>query len=165
MYADWTLQPKDGVVETSMHQQASKVTCPGCAYSDHKRLGKRVQCGYTNLRCTKCGDTYSAKFWNCTCGVRWYKCLRHDFRGNIKQAAKAHGNGHARGVKRKHAIHGVDKPLPKVGCEFTLCRTRPIVEPSQPTIRLRPGTKLAARFPHLVVQASVPVGTQSKGVI
>ena len=89
-------------------------------------------------------EVSSAKKWSCECGLLWFKCEKH------VHAQRETVHRHA---KRKPApgIYGVDKPLPKLRRIETVVEL--VCEPGR-RLLLKPGSKLAARFPHLVQAAS-----------
>ena len=88
--------------------------------------------------------------WHCTCGVPWHKCMMHVHEGSdIGLSGKRTTRG-KRSLREVVDLRGVDRPLPKVR------RTKSVHEAFAGAalafrpIGLRPGSKLAARFPHLV---------------
>ena len=71
---------------------------------------------------------------------------------NVKLSARDASESSVRGVRRMIQKHGTDKPMPSkrgtVGKESEVAKLLSIGS----RVWLKPGTKLAAKFPHLVRQ-------------
>ena len=115
---------------------------------------------FSNVSCSECGKTTSARYWRCSCFKLWYKCSLHMHQYQAKPRPKAK----ARLVKDKSKIHFTSKPVPKRKQEHCtdLCRTR-VVDDSIRQFKLNPNIcpKLAAKFPHLSFTGQV--GDQASG--
>ena len=138
--------------------------CPTCSF-------QRKACGFSlyrnacfsNVICNRCKVVHSSRKWLCECGVAWTKCDKHI---PITRKRKAQFTDRRVALRRKF---GTDKPFP-------VSRKRDVISVSQRTASneavssnahaepckrmcLRPGTKLAQRFPHLVKRAGPIKGT------
>ena len=130
----------------------SSIGCPACGHQQgtvqHELRGKL---GFHQLTCQRCRQVTSTRMWRCACRILWFKCERQVPRRLIMKGTDEVASS-STGLKRKATnIYGMDKPMPKrralnTGtCEFS--------SSNAPTrISLRPGSKLALKFPHLVQQ-------------
>ena len=108
------------------------------------------------LRCEECEEKTAITKWGCCCGRPLLKCGLHCHKDekplHVFELKEKKGKPKAK-LKRKQLVnmHGEDKPLPKKRKlkhedeEERFCATT-----GTGIIRLRPGTKLAAKFPWLV---------------
>ena len=130
--------------------QLSAISCPKCHHlqgtEQHELRGKL---GFHQLTCQRCRQVSSTRQWRCACRILWCKCERHVPRRLIKLGTDEVASS-STGLKRTAAtIYGMDKPMPKRrllntgACEFSSSDV-----PNR--ISLRPGYKLALKFPHLV---------------
>ena len=142
----WTSTPKvrDNKLEAKWIK-LEDVYCPACTkgfavktFKMRNRLGH-----FSKLHCKSCQQKTSSSLWCCDCGERWTKCRVHQH-FPTKYAPRP---------IRKRTIRddiGIDVPQPKVR---KICTDRFAVEDNGPAakrIRLNAGSKLAAKFPHLV---------------
>ena len=139
---DWVAKPKSEWGGDGQTWPLRTIICPECTYEHNvDSLDLKVKVALCNLTCKQCREVTSTRRWACACGALWYKCGIHRHRGAQPKT---------QGVKRKGCCNeGVTKPMPKGRrCESNV----PCASSSTPanTVRLPAGSKLAARFPHLV---------------
>ena len=98
---------------------------------------------FSKLRCKRCDETTSSHLWDCECGERWTKCLMHQHfprkyvaRKPRKRTWQDEFGGDAPITKRRNMNLGYS------AIESTTSAAK--------RIRLTPGSKLAAKFPHLM---------------
>ena len=146
-HANWTAQPATPIEEVE-EQIIWRVLCPVCS-APHVTAGRQAQqrSRFSNFKCAKCGCTKSAKLWSCPCGRFWQKCQLH-----VMAPTERRPKGRLSTRRGRLACdeRGVDLPLPKRrkfrDADGDFFATRP---PGR-CIALVPGSKLAAKFPHLV---------------
>ena len=116
----------------------------------------KVKTGYSNLTCKNkdCRKVTSSATWRCRCRRLWMKCpLR--VHANLRERGGVQKKKKQQSVRaRPRATRGVDAPMPKIrrtstayGCNPTDQMQPPVI---QSAIRLRPGARLAEKFPHHV---------------
>ena len=129
------------------------VQCPECQEEQSaKDLKLKAKFGFSNLRCQACQVVTTAACWRCQCGAKWIKCgiHRHGIEEKKVRRSKANNSSHEqanpeRGVDRKMPVSRKKESVHEVAREG--------MQPSmhcERRIRLKPGSVLAARFPHLV---------------
>ena len=153
------------IVEVSLKRELplKSIACPRCnVQQDPARMKLITQAGFSNIQCRACGDVTSSSQWRCRCRCLWMKCHIHIHRQQkpIKQDGmkKSH-------MKRKSKFdqRGVDEPIPiRRDLKVKATHSNPIyvnlnshsIQSAMSRPRLKPGSRLAARFPHLVQAAS-----------
>ena len=142
---DWTCEPTHPISKT-LEIPMQTLCCPMC-HADFPIKTLKIKQGthFSNLRCKVCAEMHASKMWKCECEVPWIKCRTHILERKELKRPMVHKS-------RRHSSHefGHDQPSPKrtaidIG-------NRPMHLPCEPgrPIRLEPGSKLAAKFPHLV---------------
>ena len=121
-----------------------EISCPKCSvFFEVKNFKLRNRLGhFSNIMCKRCGERTASNLWECTCGERWTKCMVHQpFPRSFTPRA----------VKRKNwrDQYGVDAPLPKHRRIDVNRVAIDVITPPAKRIRLKPGSILAQRFPHL----------------
>ena len=144
MLDSWThedLLPDDRIIE---QEPLKVIACPGCkAELKTKTMELKVKVGFSQLTYHKCRDVESAANWRCPCGIKWRKCDRHVHPNLYYVAREVHVNR----IKRVRTTNGGETPMPKKRCYES------VAVDAHHELRhhfLRPGTVLAARFPHRV---------------
>ena len=146
---DWVSNPVEpmGKAATQKSTSLEIVKCPSCSRGQDVRNSKLfVNSAISNIKRKHCGDTSSARKWACTCGTLWFKRGTH-----VHRRGEASGPlvCQTRKVKR-HNVSGTDKPPPKCRKTEQVCSVFELGSDTQPRVRLRQGSKLAAKFPYLV---------------
>ena len=144
---DWTKGPRQ--VDDRMTdrcERLNRIHCPDCQHEHQvKELKLRNKQGYfSKLKCKDCKEINSTRLWLCDCRQIWPKCLVHQHFVEKKAAC-------SKAARKGVDNHGVDAPLPKrrkINPEVYAVEQNLLMHPAK-RIRLNPGSKLAARFPHL----------------
>ena len=143
--AIWTSEPTHPISKAN-EEPLQKLCCPACnAEFPIRTLRIKQGSHYSNLKCKICDDIRSSKLWRCECEMPWIKCRTHVLPHRPAKRALER-----RCRKLPTSEFGHVQPLPKrVVLDIG---NVPIAMPSDPgrPIRLKPGSKLAMRFPHFV---------------
>ena len=150
----------------------TEIACPRCeAKQSTERLKLQTKAGFSNLMCKRCEEATSSSRWKCRCRIPWIKCpihvhVRKKLARGIKEPATRRSKGAtpSRGVDVQMPTQRVIKA--KVDIKNLRLHGKPAIKFHTPyfkeneirravnRIRLEPGSKLAARFPHLVQMAA-----------
>ena len=161
----------EGLAETRRSIQRSmpltEIACPKCeAKQSTDKLRLVTKAGFSNVGCRMCHEVTSSSIWRCRCRTPWIKCPRHVL---VKKGQAKGTNGSASGRNKCRAIdRGGDVPMPlqrirKVKSDIKNSMSQHFMvtrcmynerRTAVNRIRLEPGSKLAARFPHLVQMAA-----------
>ena len=144
------------------------IFCPECqTHHRTEEMGLKAKTSFSNLTCKKkeCRKVTSSATWRCRCRRLWIKYSLH-VHSNLRKVAKTQkGKKQQSRRARLRATMGVDAPMPKKRRSSTVfeCNSTNGADRMggkhnslmQPTgtlsgIRLRPDTRLAEKFPHLV---------------
>ena len=149
----------------------ASITGPKCGDGqDPKGMRLITSAGFSNVRCSHCEEVSSSSIWKCRCRIPWIKCPRHEHVPN-QSAAKPNGRIHRSRTGKCFDKRGRDVPVPikriskskfehpalhvqhnrmSSQCYFNDVEIKSAVS----KIRLEPGSRLAAKFPHLVKAAA-----------
>ena len=125
-----------------------------------------TKAGFSNLQCKACGQKTISSLWRCRCQKLWMKCDIHVHdKGCTSMNSKYASPKIRKGSKEDY--RGKDAPLPvrrvrkaRVSIAETSSRVSPTfftqteIDTAVRGIRLERGSKLAAKFPHLVKAAA-----------
>ena len=153
------------VVEESLKRELSlkNKACPRCEVQQNPDGMRRItQAGFSNIQCRACGEVTSSSQWRCRCRCLWMKCHIHINR--LKKQTKQDDMSKLQMRKKaKCDQRGVDEPLPirrnlKVKTKSSntgyVNLNSHLIQSAMSRHRLKSGSILAARFPHLVQAAS-----------
>ena len=152
--------------------QLKSIACPKCGkQQDPMGLKLVTKAGFSNLQCKACGQKTLSSLWRCRCQKLWTKCDIHVHgQGCTNMNSKNASPKIRKGSKVDY--RGGDAPIPirrvlrarmstaKSHDEHRNIVSQPFFTPTEidtavRKIRLVRGSKLAAKFPHLV-QAAAP---------
>jgi hypothetical protein len=151
----WTARPRRPDPPDVQQKELKEVKCPSCneeqSTKNHKLKG---HAGHSQLKYQECNEVASTYEWLCACGIQWHKCgehvheYKHDEFQTQQFDARMFSKFSARGRKRKLPEHGIDQPMPRrKGNEAMHFEG---IEHVQNRPFLKPGSKLASRFPRHV---------------
>ena len=149
----------------------TSILCPKCgAGQDPKGMRLITPAGFSNVKCSLCKGISPSSIWKCRCRIPWIKCPRHE---HVPSQSAAKPNGRIRRSRTGKSFdkRGRDVPLPikrisKSKCEhpalhvqhnrtYSQCYLNDAeIKAAVSKIRLEPGSRLAAKFPHLVKAAA-----------
>ena len=141
-HANWTIDDINLIKHEVEQKPLKSITCPKCLETtSSKNMKLKVNLNFSNLKCPRCKATNSSRKWLCGCGILWYKCDVHHRITNSHECKSKPSR------KRKCTERGLDIPLPKFRkhSQQAFSETYERREWGPP-----PGSKLAAKFPHLV---------------
>ena len=149
------------------------IACPRCGHQQDPRGLKLItKAGFSNLQCQKCDQKTSSSLWRCRCMKQWPKCGIHVHeQKTTMNSANINRVRQQKGQRPKVDIRGRDVPMPRTRVlkakgsvsnmhESYDNRNRSHlylnneIRIAVSKFSLRPGTRLAAKFPHLVQAAS-----------
>ena len=147
------------------------ILCPACQTSQKVGSMKlRTATGFSKIKCKNkiCNESRPSAQWRCRCQKLWIKCPLHL---HLKATAISRKKREATVKEKLLARYGVDRPLPMMRekanknptgskrkldtaqlDEASSRRQVPIIgqEHCERVHTIRPGTKFASMFPHLV---------------
>ena len=154
---DWTKEPALPDGPLPIQKQLKTIACPECGRSQSTKSHKlQVKVGFCQMTCQnkECRNVSSTKHWKCPCGMRWHKCEMHVQQNLFLQSLGIQTVQAVpkRGVKRFCTVRGIEQPKPQSRKFFNFSLTAILnsAVPIQQEANLVPGSKLAAKFPHLV---------------
>ena len=164
---DWVGEVEGKSAEHSLNQGSfekqmplASIACPNCgAGQDPKGMRLITSVGFSNVMCKACKGISLSSIWKCRCRVPWIKCPRHEHVPN-QSAAKPNGRIQRSRTGKSFDKRGRDVPVPikrtsKSKYEHPVLHVQHNRTSAVPRIRLEPGSRLAAKFPH-VVKAAAP---------
>lgn len=150
----------------------TSITCPKCSSSQSpKGMRLLTKAGFSNILCRGCNAVTTSSIWKCRCRIPWIKCPRHEHVST--NVLKPNGRRiHKSRMGKGCDARGKDVPFPMIRIRkgknekptlhaqhsrshsqfyFNHDEIRTAVS----KLSFKPGSRLAAKFPHLV-QAAAP---------
>ena len=167
---DW-IGECEGLQQMTFTQQMplTSIICPKCGNGQNPKGMKLItSAGFSNVRCSQCKEVSQSSIWNCRCRIPWIKCPRHEHKVTTN-AAKPNGRIQRNRTGKSFDKRGRDVPVPIKRICKSKCERKHVqhnstsprnlftdfeVKSAVSKIRLEPGSRLAAKFPHLVKAAA-----------
>ena len=140
-----------------------QIICPECS-TQHNTFDMRlkVKTGFSCLKCKNkdCSKVTLSSMWRCRCNRLWTKCPVHVHEILVGRIRKIKGTKRCTKKGSTRAKRGTDAPMPvkrralKDKGSNPHASSQQVSEPNSivksRVVRLKPGSILANRFPHLV---------------
>ena len=144
------------------------LACPKCEVrQDVTKMKLKTKAGFSSLKCKakSCEQVTLSSMWKCCCRIQWVKCPLHVHASLVGKVAKQGASLRMKARSSRKARGGeVQMPVKRYSKakgnftnriemhEYTYSPTQ--LQSARSRIRLQPGTRLAAKFPHLVKAAA-----------
>ena len=149
----------------------TNIMCPRCGEGqDPKGMRFITSAGFSNVMCSRCEGISPSSIWKCRCRTPLIKCPRHEHVPS-QTPARPTDRIHRSRTGKSFDKRGRDVPVPikrisKCKCEhqalhvqhsrtFSQCHFSNVeIKAAVSKVRLEPGSRLVAKFPHLVKAAA-----------